>query len=77
MWCIKEEWGVAGGVEAWLKTQDQMQWDGHGSPSGAVDKKWHPVPTTLLWLIYKLIWLCYVFVYVYVCVYMFTGCLEE
>ena len=30
-------------------------------------KKWHPLPPTLLWLIYKPIWLCYVFVYVCVC----------
>ena len=42
MWCVMEEWGMAGGVEAWLKIQDQKQWDGHGSPSGAVEKSGIP-----------------------------------
>ena len=48
--------GVAGGLEARVKIQDQRQWDGQGSPSEAVEKTCaHTNNTALTLTDYKLI----------------------
>ena len=44
----------AGGLEARVRIQDQRQWDGQGSPSGAVGKSAPPTNNTTL-TDYKLI----------------------
>ena len=49
-------WRGAGGLETRVKIQDQMQWDGQGSPSEAVEKSAPPTNNTALTLTdYKLI----------------------
>ena len=77
--CLVVWVGGAGGLEARVKIQDQRQWDGQGSPSGAVGKSAPPYQQHCSdsdWLQTDwLDWLCYVFVCV--CVYMLTGYLEE
>ena len=47
------DWLIWGVLVAWTQESRfkiKRQWDGQGSPAGAVEKKWHPLPTTLLWL---------------------------
>ena len=61
--------GGAGGLEAWSDDwwSNEMGWQGLTSRSSG--KKWHPLPSTLLWLInLQTDWLCYV-----LCLYLYCS----
>ena len=53
--------GGAGGLEAWVKIEDQSQWDGRGSPSRAVEQSVALPNNNTALTDLQTDWLCYVF----------------